>query len=208
MLFCEQSSFGIGAIYVSDRYVHKKEKIIPIPMIYYDNDKIYIKGLEAGVRINQYISVIVQPRFDGFDDNVHLQRDSTVDGGVSFEYPIERFKLNGKFLSDLYGIHKGNELSLKVSKSFTSDTFHIISPFIGIEYQDQSLTNYYYGDGQYKPNGALNAFFGVVGVYFINENYTFNYILKDTKLDNAITNSSLIDNGHKQSILLGFSRKF
>jgi outer membrane protein len=84
--------------------------------------------------------------------------------GLEFNHHFEEASLQLNLLSDISGIHNGNEIRLAFSQPVTSN----LTASIGFNWKSQKLTNYYYGvsdqevdssRASYNANASFNPYF-------------------------------------------------
>lgn len=217
---------GAGVIYRTSPYKGDDDEIIPIPMIFYDTETIFLRGLTGGYHLFEgerlSLDLIVQFRTDGYedDDSRHLrgmgERRMSFDGGMGCSYYDGWGTTRFSFVNDLLGYHDGQEISLGYSKRFSEGRLSFV-PSAGVIWQSSNLTDYYYGVRgkearagrvKYSTNEAWNPFAALQVMYEINHNWSAMTIFSYKWLDSEISDSPIINDDYEISAIIGLTYKF
>ncbi len=77
--------------------------------------------------------------------------------GIEYSHYLGNWMLNAQLLSDISGVHNGQELRLGASYDFAIEKNHF-SVFGGLEWQSRALLDYYYGTNSNEVNNASLLF--------------------------------------------------
>ncbi|NNJ73167.1 MAG: MipA/OmpV family protein, partial [Enterobacterales bacterium] len=145
-------------------------------------------------------------RFDGYDpkDSLALQgmkeRKQSFDAGISFNYSAIWGQTEIIYIADATDTHDGDELRLTYQYPYTSGKWLVV-PSIGINWQDESLVDYYYGvtateasaeRPEYNGFKASNVFAQLSMGYQIDDDLKLLAGVKYSKFDDDILASPII----------------
>lgn len=130
-------------------------QITVLPQAFYDNNRVYIEGAEAGfypykdTRHHLRAGVSYDGRsFDPKNAHGNLtglnERKSSALAHASYMYITPYGGLRAKATTDLLNKHQGQTLSLAHVSKFTKDAWSLY-PTFGATWQSQDYNNYYYG---------------------------------------------------------------
>ncbi len=224
----EASEISIGpAVVVTGKpYKGMDATVYPIPFIMYRNGRFFVSGATAGYRMlageGWALDGIGKWRFDGYDpdDSDDLkgmdERRMTADLGGTFSAFGDWGTFKVTALKDALSEYDGEEISVSYSRTLQEDKLGI-TPFVGLAWLSSNLTDYYYGvrSGEvragrpaYNAGADLNWFAGLSASYKLDEKWSlfagFTYEL----LGDEITDSPIVDDDYKISILAGAMYKF
>lgn len=212
---------GLGGIVTSKPYIGVDAKAYPVPLVAYEGERLYFRGIVGGYRLisegGWSVGPVVQPRFDGYeeDDSSALDgmedREFSVDAGlgVSLLTEVGLFGLN--VVTDLLGRHDGQEIEFSYTIMFPVAEFDII-PSVGLRWQSNDLVDYYYGvrgdevafnRRAYEGDDALNPYVRVAARRKLGGRWNALVALQYEWLDNEIENSPIVDDDYDASILFG-----
>lgn len=225
--------FGLGILVYDNPYKAMDSRIIPVPIISWENEKFFVDGLKVGVEIAEYegmseevdFSLYLKPRLMGFKDgdshsfNGMSDRDPSIDIGAEFSWEVSALNnadLSASFAGDLCSKHKGYEISLALSKQFDFKPL-FIKPSIRLEWQSDEMIEYYYGVKSseatalrlaYSPDSTLNIN-PQINVYLaLCEEWLVVAILSLNILGNEIRNSPIVNESTSVSGVIGLARMF
>ena len=221
----------VGAAVVTYKSPYRGEsvKVIGIPVIFWEQDKFFIRDFYAGYIVAQTdeleFNVNVAPRLMGYDAsetgslNGMQDRDWSLDGGAELIWTMPQLydtAVSLSFAGDLTSEHEGYEISMKASKRFDFEPF-FIKPAISVEYQSKDLTDYYYGVRPAEATGTRPAYSADDAVNFstsidfymaLSEEWLLISRIKATFLDDPITDSPIVDEDTTLLGLVGLTRMF
>jgi len=150
-----------------------------VPLYLYEGRFLYAHGTEFGAHLfrNDTFSVgaLARYRFTHLDPDESEQlagleeRDQTVDGGVAIQWRGAWGEIEGDWVTDLRDRHEGEEFNLTYRYRWEVGSW-MLSPFVGLTFQNDDLTGYYYGVSEaeatdtrpaYDPGNARNFSFGL-----------------------------------------------
>lgn len=228
---------GVGAIGQNSPYAGEGMRVQPIPLISYEGDNFFFRGITAGWEIvgNETfeLAAIVQARFDGFevselgrrelaanglDSRLLEDRDDSVDAGFTATWGGSAGELELELLADVTGKSKGQEYSLQYGYPLDVGQTQI-TPSIGVTYLSKDMANYYYGTLQsevargvivYQPGAVTIPTVGVNFMRFFGNNWTFLALLEYSALPSKLTDSPLLERNTNGSaeIIIGLQRAF
>ena len=155
----EGSLLGAGAMLLESPYKGVDDDIYPVPVLIFESKRFFVDKTVAGYYFNDRANtvrwaVIGSVRMQGYeaDDSSDLDgmqdRDAALDAGFRLIWKDEIIEMILEAVTDLSGVHEGQELRLSVCKEFF-DGF--LTPKAGIKWQSSELADYYYG---VRPNEA------------------------------------------------------
>ncbi len=221
---------GVGMLVFTKPHKGGDTEIYPLPMVFFRKGRLVI----SGTNINYYfihrdgwaVSALGKGRFEGYDDDEGLflngmhDREWTYELSVAVSKEFGWGKLTGSFSSDVLGEHKGHEIQFKYSKLF-KNIFGVESlstvPMIGMNWRSKQLNDYYYGvegtevsaiRAMYEAGSSVGVLAGLRVDYSLSEKWNvfgaFNY----EWLGGEITDSPIVGEDHRSSLLVGAMYKF
>ena len=125
-----------------------------IPMYLYEGKYLFFRGTAGGVHIVNSdaweLNLLARYRFQKLDPNSNSfyqginERKQTLDAGLEMKAKGSWGGLQLSWLTDTLNRHNGEEVSLAYRYDFIHGPW-TLSPFISWRWQDQSLTDYYFG---------------------------------------------------------------
>ena len=210
-------SLGMGFRNGTFPYVGKDDVDDLLPLITYNGETFFIDGTRTGFHIYQssawLIGAYASYRFAGFNEEDGIELDGMDrDDGVDGRFAITRRTDFGNFTldygHDISGTSNGWDLDLRWGKLFVNGNYRI-RPWIGITYEDQKLSNYYYGvnpeeatadRAAYQTKSALEMRYGIDMSYRVAQHHYFGFNMQYSELDSTNINSPIvIDNGQFSS---------
>lgn len=220
-------SAGLSVTHLSSAY-DADAQITVLPQAFYDNNRVYIEGAEAGFypyKDNHHhlrAGVSYDGRsFDPKDAQGNLsqldERKSSALAHISYMYISPYGGLRAKATTDLLDKHGGQTLSLAHVSKFTKDAWTLY-PTFGVTWRSQDYNNYYYGvsDAEsarsgvaaYEAKSSWSPFVSATLNYqatpsvsvFLNQNFEW---LSNTQKDSPMTNDDL-----ESRTRIGFNYQF
>lgn len=219
---------GLNASFNNSEY-NTTETMTVLPQFFYDNNRLYAEGSEAGVY--GFKDAKNQLRFGLTYDGQSFDPDDSDDAkvkklderkwsalaGASYMRitPIGGIRL--KVATDVLDRHNGTVATLAHLSKFNYNKWTIY-PELGVKWNDESYNNYYYGVSQkeaaksglpaYKAKSSVNPYANLTGSYAFNERlsgFVSQHIgyLADTQHD-----SPMVDSHNDLSTKLGFNYQF
>jgi len=225
--------FGLGVLVYDSPYEAMDTKIISVPIVSWENERFFVKGLKAGVEIAEYegvsedidFSLYIEPRLMGFkDSDSHSfsgmsDRENSVDIGAQVSWEVSALNyadLNLSFAADLGSEHKGYEVSLGLWKQFDFKPL-FIKPSISFKWQSDNMIDYYYGVKSSEVIATRPAYSGgntlninpQINVYLaLSEEWLVVTMLSLNILGSEIRKSPLVNEKTSISGVIGLGRMF
>ncbi|MBU1906390.1 MAG: MipA/OmpV family protein [Candidatus Omnitrophica bacterium] len=165
---------GFGVLYSTSVYEGVDDSVWAVPIIVGKYKRFYVDGSSLGYILNDrkdfYLSLVVQPRFGGYDhdDSSTLagmdDRKWSLEGGLRLTWNNDLFLLNITGVNDLLGRYDGHEVKAIFSRDFLKGTF---TPKVGVKWLSDNLVEYYYGVTGSEATSARPVYEGGSTVNFI-----------------------------------------
>jgi len=210
-------SLGMGFRNGTFPYVGKDDVDDLLPLITYNGEKFFIDGTRTGFHLYQssdwLIGAYASYRFAGFNEEDGIELDGMDrDDGIDARFAITRQTSFGNFTfdigTDISNTSDGLDIDLRWGKVFTQGNYRI-RPWIGLTFEDQKLTNYYYGvnDNEvtedraaYQTDSALEMRYGIDMSYQFAKHHYVGFNMQYSELDSTKINSPIVlDNGQFSS---------
>lgn len=231
--------WGIGvAVAINDsEFAGEGTRVIPLPLVSYNGDRFFFRGLSAGWRIvdndNFELSVLGKFRMDGFsvddlgrrelarngiDYRLIEDRDKAFDVGLGMKWSGKAGELEAKLLADATDTSGGHEFSVEYGYPFQVGQGSL-TPNAGVTWMSDDMTNYYYGTldkevargvVDYKPGAAAIPHVGVGYFRPLGEKWSIMGSAKYSLLPDEIKDSPFVepDTDGTASLFVGFVRGF
>lgn len=222
----------IGANASFNQYAyHQDDKVTVMPQAFYDNNRVYIKGAEAGVygykdASNEWRMTV------GYDSREFRPDDSTVANlkglderkwsvmvGSSYMKitPYGGFKIHAK--TDALGRSDGTTVKLAhLSRFKLMDNQLTIYPELGVQWNNKDYNQYYYGISQqesartgvtaYQADSSINPYASVSASYAFNPKWSGFVSQSLEYLSDEQKNSPMVDNRLDSKTIIGFNYHF
>lgn len=228
---------GIAGLFKDSPYAGEGTDVQPIPMLTYNGERFYFRGITAGWNLfsNESIEVsaIAKFRFDGFDvsdlgrdelarngiDYRLLEdRDIAFDAGIGMKWSGEAGEIELEILSDITNTSGGQEVSVQYGYPLFLGK-GMLTPAVGATWLSKDMANYYYGtlDTEvargvinYKPGASSIFHVGVTYFRPFGDKWSVMTSLKYSVLPDKIKDSPLVEPDTDGSItaFIGISRSF
>ena len=220
-------SVGAGGGFSSSPYKGHDDSIMPFPLVFYEGERFFVRGLGAGVHIwkgdNQEISAGLSYSFFHFDP------DSTDDdqlGRLDERYATATIDL-------LYRLRtQWGTASLKVSRDilghsdgFTADASYRLpfsvgrvrlTPGVGVQWASQEQLDYYFGVSsresqksglaEYSPSNAFSPYLSLDAGYSLTESWSLGAGAQVVFLNDEIKDSPMVDSS--ELLIMSVSAKY
>ncbi|MCL5051485.1 MAG: MipA/OmpV family protein [Firmicutes bacterium] len=209
-----------------------------VPLIGYEGERVYFRGLEAGYRLNSQprntppaqrsphewaIVVTAAPfRFRPSDsDDAQMQlldsRSFSAELAIDYKYRTPFGVADLRAGQDIRG--NGHRLSGSYAYPISTDFRRWqVSPAVGVTYISSGYTDYYYGVSaqesilsglpEYSSQDAFNPFARVSGYYRFNESWSMFGAFTGSRLSSKIANSPMAEGRYINSVILAVSYTF
>lgn len=222
-------SVGVNVMAVKSAYdLEDSTDIKVLPGVFYDNNRIYARGAQAGAYIindgTNQLAAYAQldgSEFDPDDATGALQgldkRKASAAAGLSYlrRTPVGGFRL--QVATDVLDNSGGNTARLTYLAKITKDKLTVY-PSIGFEYHDADYNNYYYGVSAqesentgvtaYESNNSLNPYINISANYDFNERWAGFANQSLSYLPNEQYDSPMVDSRTDATTTLGLLFKF
>ena len=219
-------NLGAGFVYRSPVYRGQDADGLPIPMVFFQKDKLYFRGSVLGYQFYKdsswSLDLLAKWAFRGYDadDSRHLNgmddRDSSLEGGIKASYNDGWGISSISFVTDLLGEHDGQEITFRYAKRFIREPW-VLTPTVGITWQSNNLTDYYYGVERdevtgsrpyYSAGEAWNPFVALTTQYYFTEKWSSLVMVQYEWLDNEISDSPIVNKQYQVRTMAGVMCKF
>lgn len=219
---------GVGTFVRTEPYKQVGHKILPIPYLIMRRGNFFIEGLEAGYRAiegaNGSFNFIITPRLEGFDadDGAILNgmenRDFSIDGGIATVWRQDTIEFNLLAVVDLLDKSDGKEVAVSLGNNYIlTGKMIILTPSIGLKWQDDQLVNYYYGVNPteakanrpaYIGKATLNYTAAMNATYSLSKRSTLFAEIEYEHFGDDIHDSPLVGEEQMINIFLGYGWQF
>lgn len=222
-------SLGAGVGISTSEYKDYDAGISPIPIVNYEGDHFFVRGLTAGLHLfkddhNEFslIASYLSQSFDASesDDDAMQELDdrySTMLAGVSYRLKTDWGVARMSFSADVLDTMDGFVADASYAYPFKLAGLKL-SPVIGVQWTSEDYNDYYYGVDSdeslrsglsaYHPDGALSPYAGLnlkVGLF---DDFDMLLGAKAIWLGDEITDSPMVDEDVKYSFTAGFTYSF
>lgn len=221
-------SVGANVVISKSAYDVDGSDIRVLPGVFYDNNKVYARGAQAGAYLindgTNQLSAYAQlagNEFDPDDANGALsgldKRKASAAAGITYlrRTPIGGFR--GQFATDILGRNDGNLARLTYLAKYTKDKLTVY-PSVGVEWHDESYNDYYYGVSskesartgvaEYSPSQSFNPYVSVSANYDINDKWAGFASQTLDYLSNEQHDSPMVDSRIDSNTVVGLLYKF
>ncbi|XOV79763.1 MAG: MipA/OmpV family protein [Aestuariibacter sp.] len=155
-----------------------------------------------------------QTSFLGIDDVA--KRDWAIDAGMRLHWYWQENELSIAAYQDVSSVHQGQQLALSYKRSTSLGKWRISSA-LGITWKSQKLLNYYYGIDE-RDNVNARWFYKADSGFFpsvrlsvsreLSEHWRLFTYIKYTHLDDAMTESPLVEENETMTVFGGVTYRF
>ncbi|MEM1112239.1 MAG: MipA/OmpV family protein [Pseudomonadota bacterium] len=199
-----------------------------LPFYYYEGRWLFSHGSKAGVHLldakHFELDALLSYRFTRLEEKTNRflrpidEREQTLEGGLRAAVKGDWGRVSLMALTDTLDRHNGYELDLTYRYDFRTGKF-FFAPYVSYLYQDESLSDYYYGvsDEESRPARDLDPYqvgeseFARLG---INTTYRWSKRMRlfanysvDFLPDN-VKDSPIVDKDQVHQVMLGFAYRF
>ena len=219
---------GLGVLFRAEPYEAIDNRILFLPHMIVRRGNFFIEGLEAGYRVAEgaqgHFDLILTPRLDGYDADEHAllkgmaDRDFSLDGGIATTWREGPFEFKLSAVTDLLHKSEGEEVTVSVGNTYIlTGKMTILTPSIGVRWQNEELVNYYYGvNGRearatrsaYTGEATLNYIAAINATYSLSKRSTLFAAVEYERLGDDIYDSPLVDKDQIISVFLAYGWQF
>jgi outer membrane protein len=192
-----------------------------IPLYLYGGKHLFVRGIAGGVHLFKNESLefnfYTRFRFQKLDPDSNAffegleERKQTLDAGFELGISRDWGAVNFSWVTDTLDRHKGQEARISYRYDFQRGPW-TLSPFISWTWQDDNLTNYYFGVSEAEANAERPAYlpgesqwvsFGMRTAWQISDRIELfgNFAFGGT--DTAVLDSPLVDEDSFSSVFFG-----
>ena len=216
-----------GVIAVDSPYANTDTKVMALPMINYQGEKLTLRGYTLDYTLLQQHgfswSATLAPGqfFDSSDsDNPAIkalnERKMSLYAGTKVSYAASFGRVSASVSHDILGNGDGAKFKTDYSYPVKLTKELMLAPFVGVEINSSQLSNYYYGvaEGEsstfdaYELSSTVNYNIGLLATYKINKNLNVNALVKYHQLDADIEDSPIIDTDNLTTAMMSITYHF
>lgn len=229
-------SVGLGIVGSSGIYIGEKTEIIPVPVIAYESERFFVRGLSAGAAlygdrvfsVNAIANVNMmnldvgelstrQLAEKGISKAQLEDRDRSVDLGVEASMRKPYGIISAQALHDVGGASEGAELRLNYQYFWQIDPRLSLIPNVGVEWLSDKRANYYYGIlnsevargvDAYLPDQVFIPHISLGANYVINEKVNVFGVAMQKFLPNKVQDGPLVDQSSQTNFYMAVNYKF
>lgn len=207
-------SLSAGAFAVQSEYKGSDARVLPMPVINYEGEHVFLKNTEAGIWLwndgmqKFSVGVTLLPRYfraSKSDDPAMKQLDNRnilVLGTLGYELDTAYGRLNLSASGDITGTSDGFLVGASYAYPLHFGPLSLI-PNAGVIFASEHFNDYYYGITRgesirsglptYSPDSSLTPFVGVHADYALSDHWSLFATWKMTFLDDEIQDSPMVD---------------
>ena len=215
-------TFGVLAADRDAPYVGLDEDLLVVPLVRFEGEKAYLRGLRGGWRFietdSYEFSVFGQARTEGYDanDSAFLtgmeDRKFSLDLGVASAWTIEKVgQIEIALSADALDRSGGHEAALSWNGLFRAGGFTFI-PGVSARWQSADIVDYYYGvragealpcRAAYRGDAAVTPDVSMLVQRKLGARWTLFARASHAWLPSEISNSPIVARDNSTSIFLG-----
>lgn len=231
-----QWGLGLGAVVSDNPYAGRSTRYRPFPLITYDSDRLFFKGITVGVHLLDTsaleIDLIAEANLDGMDaedfgarelarngiDRALLEdRKDSADVGFDVSLSGEYGELKFQVLADVLDASGGYEASASYGYPLALSRRLELTPTIGAKWLSADRADYYYGilDEEiargvpgYRPGSVVIPEVGLDLQYSLAARWVLLGNVKYRALPGKVEDSPLLDSGQSFRFFIGVLRAF
>ena len=201
-----------------------------IPAVYIQQGRFTLFGPQASWTFyyedGLMVSAIARLRSEGYDDNESRylrgmdDRHASLDAGLMIAQKFDWGRLRAEWTSDILNEHKGHELRVLADRRF-SNFFGLeklaLTPAVGVNWRSKQLNDYYYGVERkevtatrpaYNVGSTMGLLTSMRMDYPLSDRWNLFTSLSVEWLGSEITDSPIVDQHYKTTVLIGTLYKF
>lgn len=169
-------SVGLGVVASKGMRVGEDDLALPIPVVGYEGERLFVRGITGGVHLFQRHGVTLDLqasiRFDSWDANdldaarlaargidrsLLVDRDRGLDVGLGLSWRGSAGRLSLETRSDVTGASNGHEVELGYLFAVPAGE-GLLVPGVGVSYWSSRLTQYYFGTLPHEEAAGVPAY--------------------------------------------------
>jgi len=224
-----QWSVGAGVGVVDRPYKQYDRDIYPIPVITYEGDNFWFRGLGGGyylwndqtdkLSVTAYYSPTYFKPGDSDDSQLRRlnKRKSTMMAGLSYVHNTEYGFLRTKLAGDTLDNNNGIVWDLAWLYRYTNGGL-TLTPGIGVEWQSENYNDYYYGVSRsesrrsglnsYDADDGWNPYLELTASYRFADDWSLYGTGRYTRLSDEIKDSPMVDKSWTSLVSAGITYSF
>jgi MipA family protein len=230
----EASSWGLGLALTSTQQpyagIDREHRLLPL--VLFENRYVRVRGPGVELKLpslglggTDRIEFSLLGRYDGSgyeaDDAPILagmdKRRGGLWAGAKAEWKNELVDVSAEWTADAASHSKGQQFSLGLQKSWRLGGQLMLTPRLGVKWQDSKYVDYYYGvrssealagRAAYAGESGLNTELGVRAMLRLDAHQSLMFDLGVTSLAKGIKNSPLVDRSSENRVLLGYLYRY
>lgn len=217
-------NFGLGGAVMTSEYKGMEGDAIPIPLLGYEGDYLYLRGVSGGVHayrndwleLNAEISYMPLNFFADDSESWAMRRlddrYSTLMAGINGVLRSPFGNLSVTASTDILGYSNGILVDGSYAYPIKLGRFEI-EPAVGAQYNDANFNRYYYGIdhnearkshlSHYDPADSVSPYAQLSARVYFSENWSAFTSGQAMFLNQEIYDSPMVDDSEKYSISLG-----
>lgn len=222
-------TIGAGIMVEQSPYRDYDNIILPIPVLHYEGDRFFIKGLDLGAHLvnskPHQLDINLRYGSMGFDtsdtDDKALKqldkRRNPLLAGLSYQINTGMGNIRGEIMVDISGHSKAFLGDLKYQYPIKLGRFSI-TPGFGAQFESKKHNDYYFGVShteayrsglsQYRAGSGVSPYLSLSANYAFNDHWGAFLFSRYTKLSNAVKDSPMTDRSATFSVGAGLLYKF
>jgi len=179
---------GLGPYWQTQPYTDADVKLLPTPVIFFDNRLLYVRWTRIGMYVygkqNWGISLTAQPRVFGYqaEESSYLtgmaERRPTWEGGLAIGGKNSLGFAELTYFHDLLNHSNGSLVRLEVGKTLSQGRWTQIPSIYIIRYSD-SLNDYYYGIRQQESLPTRPTYQARAGINYALQDFVIVELTKE-----------------------------
>lgn len=217
---------GLAVVNSHSAIQRKFEETELLPVIIYQGENFSFINGSLAYRFfpSDHLSIAVtgQPREEKYEPNDSQsligmdKRDESFDIGLNVETNKSWGSLELDVLRDVSSTYDGYEVTASYGYPWIKGRW-LLKPAVGVSYLSQELIGYYYGvktseqkvgRSAYSGEAAINGFIEVNIIHQLSTKWTFIAGMDYVYLDDAITNSSIVDENYEATAFTAIAYSF
>lgn len=220
-------TFGLLAIERDAPYRQLDEDLLVVPLVRFEGERFYLRGLRGGVVLVEdggfELGAYVEGRGDGYEaaDSPYLagmdDRDFSLDAGLAASWRVPRVgQFEVSLGTDVLDRSGGQEAGVSWTGLVRAGSWRLL-PGVSLRWQSSDMVDYYYGvlPGEaiagrpaYAPGSALFPAVSLLATRPLGERWEFFARAGHTWLPSEVTNSPLVDQDSRTSVIVGLGYTF
>ncbi|MFH1599244.1 MAG: MipA/OmpV family protein [Pseudomonadota bacterium] len=220
-------TLGVLAIERNAPYRQLDEGLLVVPLVRFEGERFYLRGLRGGVVLAEdggfAFGAFAQVRGDGYkaDDSPFLagmdDRDFSLDLGLAASWRVKGVgQFEASLATDMLDRSGGQEAAVSWTGLVRAGGWRLL-PGVSVAWQSEDMIDYYYGvrPGEalvgrpvYSPGSAIIPEVSLLATHPVGERWEFFARAGHAWLPSEITNSPLVDQDGRLSVIVGLGYTF